>query len=146
MTVVKRVSYRSTKLYLFGSSFTFSRRNLSGYELPLTPQPASHRRRRAISSRLSLFDLTKQFELTTTVHEMTLKKIDHEFKNKSLSYDAEPNYQPCIKLSFWFNKLPEVSYEQFHRHWETVHADLTVATKEFDGLQDTKICAVSPEP
>ena len=98
----------------------------------LTPQSASHRRRRAISSRLSLFDLTKHFELTTTVHEMTLKKIDHEFKNKSLSYDAEPNYQPCIKLSFWFNKLPEVSYEQFHRHWETVHADLTVATKDFD--------------
>jgi hypothetical protein len=62
---------------------------------------------------------------------MTLKKIDHEFKNDSLSYDAKPNYQPCIRLSFWFNKLPDVSYEQFHRHWETVHADLTVATKDF---------------
>lgn len=62
---------------------------------------------------------------------MTLKKIDHEFKNEALSYDATPNYQPCIKLSFFFNKLPEVSYEQFHRHWETVHADLTIATKDF---------------
>jgi hypothetical protein len=63
----------------------------------------------------------------TMVHQ----KIDHDFKNEQLSYDAKPNYQPCIKLSFWFNKLPEVSYEQFHRHWETVHADLTIATKDF---------------
>ena len=62
---------------------------------------------------------------------MTLKKIDHTFKNKQLSYDACPNYQPCIKLSFYFNKLPHVSNEHFHRHWETIHADLTVATKPF---------------
>lgn len=47
---------------------------------------------------------------------MTLKKMNHEFKNKALSYDAQPNHQPCIKLSFFFNKLPDVSYEQFHRH------------------------------
>lgn len=62
---------------------------------------------------------------------MTLKKIDHEFKHSQLSYEATPNTQPCIKLSFWFNKLPNVSDEQFHRHWETVHADLTVAAKDF---------------
>lgn len=62
---------------------------------------------------------------------MTLKKLDHQFNHQALSYDAEPNYQPCVKLSFFFNKLPEVSYEQFHRHWETVHADLTVAAKDF---------------
>ena len=62
---------------------------------------------------------------------MTLKKIDHEFQNKALNYDATPNYQPCIKLSFFFYKLPDVSYEQFHRHWETVHADLTIAAKDF---------------
>ena len=60
---------------------------------------------------------------------MTLKKIDHSFKNAKLSYDAEPNYQPYIRLSFYFNKLPEVSYEHFHKHWETVHADLVLATK-----------------
>lgn len=63
---------------------------------------------------------------------MTLKKIDHQFKHRQLSYDAQPNVQPCIKLSFWFNKLPHVSDEQFHRHWETVHADLTIAAKEFN--------------
>ncbi|KAK1059742.1 hypothetical protein LTR12_007589 [Friedmanniomyces endolithicus] len=66
---------------------------------------------------------------------MTLKKIDHEFKNKALSYNAAPNYQPCIKLSFFFNKKPEVSDEQFHRHWETVHADLTIAAKDFKACQ-----------
>lgn len=63
--------------------------------------------------------------------KMTLKKLDHQFKHEALSYDADPNYQPCVKLSFFFNKLPEVSYEQFYRHWETVHADLTVAAKDF---------------
>lgn len=62
---------------------------------------------------------------------MTLKKIDHHFKHSQLSYEATPNYQPLIKLSFYFNKLPDVSYEQFHRHWETVHADLTIAAKDF---------------
>lgn len=62
---------------------------------------------------------------------MTLKKIDHTFKHQQLSYDAKPNYQPYIRLSFFFSKLPNVSYEQFHRHWETVHADLTVASKAF---------------
>jgi len=46
---------------------------------------------------------------------MTLKKLDHGFKNDALSYDASPNYQPCVKLSFFFNKKPEVSDEQFHR-------------------------------
>lgn len=65
------------------------------------------------------------------LHRMTLKKVDHAFNHQALSYDAAPNYQPCVKLSFFFNKLPEVSYEQFHRHWETVHADLTVAAKDF---------------
>nr|OQO26165.1 hypothetical protein B0A51_03884 [Rachicladosporium sp. CCFEE 5018] len=67
---------------------------------------------------------------------MTLKKIDYEFQHKALAYDTTPNYQPCIKLSFFFNKLPEVSYEQFHRHWETVHADLTIATRDF------KVCKI----
>ncbi|KAF2165613.1 hypothetical protein M409DRAFT_23905 [Zasmidium cellare ATCC 36951] len=62
---------------------------------------------------------------------MTLQKIDHQFQHPKLSYDAKPNYQPSVKLSFYFSKLPDVSDEQFHRHWETVHADLTVAAKGF---------------
>jgi len=62
---------------------------------------------------------------------MTLTKINHEFAFTQLSYDAKKNIQPCVKLSFYFNKLPEVSYEQFYGHWSTVHADLTVAAKDF---------------
>ena len=62
---------------------------------------------------------------------MTLKKIDHRFTYPQLSYDAKKNTQPCIKLTFYFNKLPNVSYEQFYGHWSTVHADLTVAAKGF---------------
>jgi hypothetical protein len=62
---------------------------------------------------------------------MTLKKTEHSFKHAALSYDARPNRQPYIRLSFFFHKLPGISYEQFHRHWETVHADLTVACKDF---------------
>ena len=45
---------------------------------------------------------------------MTLKKLDYEFTNPQLSYDAKPNYQPYIKLTFFFSKLPEVSYEQVY--------------------------------
>jgi hypothetical protein len=74
--------------------------------------------------------------ITSFITNMALKKLDHEFKNSQLSYDAEPNYQPLIKLSFFFNKLPHVSYDQFHRHWETVHADLTIAAKDF------KVCKI----
>ena len=93
---------------------------------------------RAITTWLDNFDPLESLQSTSVIDtdrketRMTLKKIDHEFKNQSLSYEASPNYRPCIRLSFWFNKLPEVSDEQFHRHWETVHADLTVATKDFN--------------
>jgi hypothetical protein len=62
---------------------------------------------------------------------MTLKKIDHTFAYDQLSYDAKPNEQPYIKLSFFFSKLPDVSYEHFHRHWQSIHSDLTIGTKAF---------------
>ncbi|KAK3116449.1 hypothetical protein LTR53_003175 [Teratosphaeriaceae sp. CCFEE 6253] len=62
---------------------------------------------------------------------MTLTKIDHPFQNPPLAYDAPPNHQPGIKISFFFNKLPHVSDEHFFRHWETVHADLTIAVPQF---------------
>lgn len=74
---------------------------------------------------------------------MTLKEIDHQFTHPQLNYDAAPNIQPCIKLSFWFNKLPDVSDEQFHRHWETVHADLTVAAKDFNVCKIQRYVQVS---
>jgi len=62
--------------------------------------------------------------------------VPHDFKYPQLAYDAEPNSQPYIKLSFFFSKLPEVSYEYFHKHWASVHADLTLGVKSF---KDCKI-------
>ncbi|OAG36111.1 hypothetical protein AYO21_09738 [Fonsecaea monophora] len=57
--------------------------------------------------------------------------IQHNFALKQLSPNSKPNYQPYVKLSFFFSKRPDISHEDFHRHWETVHADLAVASKAF---------------
>lgn len=62
---------------------------------------------------------------------MTFTKIDHEFTHPQLAYDAEPNFQPCIKVSVFFRKIDSVSYETFFGHWQSVHADLAVATEAF---------------
>jgi len=77
---------------------------------------------------------------------MTLKTIDHKFTNPQLAYDAKPNIQPCIKLTFYFNKLPEVSYEQFYGHWSTVHADLTVAAQGFNLCKIQRYVQVAQKP
>lgn len=45
---------------------------------------------------------------------------DHKFVLPQLHTDAKPNYQPYVKLTFYFKKRPDISYEQFHQHWETV--------------------------
>jgi hypothetical protein len=74
---------------------------------------------------------------------MTLKKIDHSFSHQRLSYDGKANTQPYIKISFFFSKLPEVSDEQFHRHWETVHADLTVSSAAFKANRIIRYVQVS---
>lgn len=50
----------------------------------------------------------------------------------------------CIKLAVYFNKLPNVSYEHFYKHWATVHADLTVSSKPFAKhkvLRYTQVCS-----
>lgn len=78
------------------------------------------------------------------VSSMTVQKIDHTFHQQRLSYDAVPNTQPCIKISFFFNKLPNVSYEQFHRHWETVHADLTMQVVPLYSNKIQRYVQVSP--
>ncbi|KAF2677360.1 hypothetical protein K458DRAFT_447012 [Lentithecium fluviatile CBS 122367] len=63
---------------------------------------------------------------------MVHNKIDHKFSNPSLEWDAKENYQPCIKLSFFFKKLPDVDDDHFQMHYNHVHADLTVASKDFN--------------
>ncbi|KAJ5668471.1 uncharacterized protein N7477_007041 [Penicillium maclennaniae] len=60
-------------------------------------------------------------------------QISHQVTYLELSYDKEPNFQPCIKVSVFFKKLESVSYETFFEHWKTVHADLAIATKAFQG-------------
>lgn len=65
---------------------------------------------------------------------MSFTKIDHKFTYDRLNYDAEPNYQPCIKVSVFFKKLDSVSYETFFGHWRTVHADLAVAAQAFQDV------------
>lgn len=37
----------------------------------------------------------------------------------------------CIKISLFFRKRPDVSYDHFYKHWATVHADLTAASQAF---------------
>ena len=48
---------------------------------------------------------------------------DHQFTHSELSYEAEPNFQPAIKVSVFFRKKDGISHEDFFKHWQTVHAD-----------------------
>ncbi|CAK7214808.1 hypothetical protein SCUCBS95973_002259 [Sporothrix curviconia] len=61
----------------------------------------------------------------------THERIDHQFTYPRFDYDTPVKYQPCIKISLFFRKRPDVSYEHFYKHWATVHADLTAASGEF---------------
>ncbi|KAJ5958504.1 Dimeric alpha-beta barrel [Penicillium vulpinum] len=56
---------------------------------------------------------------------------DHKFTHPELNYEAEPNFQPVIKVSVFFRKKDGISHEDFFTHWQTVHADLAVATEAF---------------
>lgn len=64
---------------------------------------------------------------------MTSIAPTHQSKYQNLSPSGEPTLQPCIKICAYFNKLPSTSYEDFYKHWATVHADLTVASEAFKG-------------
>ncbi|CAK7204330.1 hypothetical protein SEUCBS139899_007085 [Sporothrix eucalyptigena] len=61
----------------------------------------------------------------------THERIDHDFTYPLFDYTTPIKYQPCIKVSLFFRKRPDVSYEHFYKHWATVHADLTAASNEF---------------
>lgn len=74
---------------------------------------------------------TAQFTKTRSQLIMDPLPENHEFKHPELAYDVEPNYQPAIKISVYFRKRDGISSEQFHKHWETVHADLAAATQAF---------------
>ena len=66
---------------------------------------------------------------------MTWEKIDHKFNYAELNYESQPNWQPALKVGVYFRKKEGISFDTFFGHWRTVHADLAVATKEFqDGI------------
>lgn len=62
---------------------------------------------------------------------MPSNQISHIFTHPELSYEAQPNFQQCIKVSVVFSKIHSIDFDTFFRHWETVHADLAVATNAF---------------
>lgn len=62
---------------------------------------------------------------------MTWEKVPHNFAYPELGYDSTPNFQTCIKVSVFFNKIDSINYDTFFGHWQTVHADLAVATRAF---------------
>lgn len=62
---------------------------------------------------------------------MPHEKTKHEFANPELSYDSKPNFQPCLRVDVFFNKNENIDYDTFYGHWQTVHADLAVAAKDF---------------
>lgn len=66
---------------------------------------------------------------------MPHQKTKHEFANPELDYDSKPNFQPCLRVDVFFNKNEKIDYDTFYGHWQTVHADLAVAAKDFsDGV------------
>ncbi|KAJ5921057.1 Dimeric alpha-beta barrel [Penicillium verhagenii] len=56
---------------------------------------------------------------------------DHKFNNPEFDYSSTPNFQDAIKVSVFFRKRPDISYEQFFAHWQSVHCDLVLATAAF---------------
>jgi hypothetical protein len=46
--------------------------------------------------------------------------IKHEFVFDKLSPEAKANYQPYVKLTLFFKKRPDISDDDFHKHWQTV--------------------------
>lgn len=77
--------------------------------------------------------------------ESAYKPVDHDFSHHQLHHDAKPNIQPYVKLTFYFKKRPDISYEAFHKHWQTVHADLAVGSKAF-AAYNTRYIQVGDSP
>jgi len=59
---------------------------------------------------------------------------------------GQANHQPYIKISFFFKKRSDLTYEQFYHHWEIVHASLTVATKCHTDLGILRCVQFQPRP
>ncbi|KAH7377327.1 hypothetical protein BKA66DRAFT_572128 [Pyrenochaeta sp. MPI-SDFR-AT-0127] len=77
---------------------------------------------------------------------MVHNKIHHQFANPRFEWDVKENYQPCIKLCFFFRKLPSVSDVHFQMHYNHVHADLTVACEKFHAVKITRYTQTYQSP
>ncbi|KAF2006270.1 hypothetical protein P154DRAFT_570334 [Amniculicola lignicola CBS 123094] len=75
---------------------------------------------------------------------MVHNKINHKFNFPEFEWEKKENYQPCIKLSFFFKKLPTVDDDHFQMHYNHVHSDLTVASKKFNVVKVQRYLYQSP--
>jgi len=90
-----------------------------------------HDLRTSIGNQYRMCHTTK---LTTNSHSNSLHTMQGQTISIAFVLDSimDPtsallSYEAQSYLVFFFNKKNGMSYEQFLRHWQTVHADLTVA-------------------
>jgi hypothetical protein len=62
---------------------------------------------------------------------MVWENTAHKLSSPQFDNNHEPNFQPCIKVSVFFNKIESIDYDTFFGHWQTVHANLATATEAF---------------
>ncbi|KAH8175633.1 ethD domain-containing protein [Sarocladium implicatum] len=73
-------------------------------------------------------------------------KIDHKFNFPKFDYEIPIDFQPCIKMMFFFSKDPNVSYEHFSKHYAHIHSDLTVAASSFGAFNVQRYTQVHAFP
>lgn len=54
----------------------------------------------------------------------------HKYMFPELSLGSGSNEQPYFRALVFFHKKPGLTDEFFHDHWKSVHADLTMQTKD----------------
>lgn len=86
---------------------------------------------RYIRTRWTLVHLNHEITTYLKALDMAHEDKEHVFVHPELQPDVTPNFQPCLRVSCFFNKKESITYEEFFAHWQTIHADLAVATKEF---------------
>lgn len=64
---------------------------------------------------------------------------------KPQAFDLGSYRQPYFRFLILFKKKPGVTDEYMHRHWKTIHADLTMSTKDV-GIQIQRYVQVSQRP
>jgi len=56
---------------------------------------------------------------------------EHQFTFSFLKPGSGSNKQPYYKMLMFIKKRPDISDEQFHEHWRTVHADLSCSAPDW---------------